>query len=119
MPKLGNTVEECILARWRKKHGETVAAGEIIADIETDKATFELTAPVGGTLLEVFFRKASWCRSTRTSASSATPGEPVEQFRPQAAPRAAEPQAAAAPAASPQAKRPRGRPPRRLRPAPA
>lgn len=54
-PKLGNTVEECIVAKWRKQKGEAVAAGDVIVDIETDKATFELTAPVGGTMLETFF----------------------------------------------------------------
>ena len=51
MPKLGNTVEECLLARWAKRPGETVAEGEVIAEIETDKATFEVTAPITGTLL--------------------------------------------------------------------
>ena len=54
-PKLGNTVEEVLIARWAKRKGEAVAAGELIAEIETDKATFEVTAPVAGTLLETFF----------------------------------------------------------------
>jgi pyruvate dehydrogenase E2 component (dihydrolipoamide acetyltransferase) len=48
MPKLGNTVEECLLAKWTEKKGEKVSAGETIAEIETGKATFELAAPVDG-----------------------------------------------------------------------
>src|ERR1039458_7618145 len=55
MPKLGNTVEECLLTAWRKTKGDPVQEGEVIADIETDKTTFELTAPAGGILLETFF----------------------------------------------------------------
>ena len=55
VPKLGNTVEECLIAKWRKHKGEQVSAGEVVAEIETDKATFELPAPVGGTLLDTFF----------------------------------------------------------------
>ena len=44
-PKLGNTVEECLIAKWIKAKGDPVSSGETIAEIETDKATFELPAP--------------------------------------------------------------------------
>ena len=54
MPKLGNSVEECLIARWHKQEGDTVLQGDILAEIETDKATFELTASVSGTLLGTF-----------------------------------------------------------------
>ncbi len=68
MPKLGNTVEDCLLARWNKRAGETVAEGELVAEIETDKATFDLTSPVAGTLLATFFEPATWSRSSPISA---------------------------------------------------
>lgn len=55
VPKLGNTVEECIVARWCKRPGDTVVEGDIVAEIETDKATFEVAAPVGGTLIATFY----------------------------------------------------------------
>jgi pyruvate dehydrogenase E2 component (dihydrolipoamide acetyltransferase) len=55
VPKLGNTVEECIVARWCKRQGDSVTAGEIVAEIETDKATFEVAAPVTGTLIATFY----------------------------------------------------------------
>ena len=100
MPKLGNTVEECLIARWRRQPGDTVAAGEIIADIETDKANFELTTPVGGTLLAVFFNEGDLVPVYANVCVVGTPGEPIDPFRPQAAPRTAEPQAPA-PAESP------------------
>src|SRR5436190_10019269 len=60
VPKLGNTVEECLIARWAKHKGDTVAAGDLVCEIETDKATFEVTAPVDGTILEVLFEEGAY-----------------------------------------------------------
>jgi pyruvate dehydrogenase E2 component (dihydrolipoamide acetyltransferase) len=87
MPKLGNTVEECILAKWRKNQGDAVSAGEIIADIETDKATFELAAPADGTLLEFFFGEGALVPVYANVCVIGQPGEEAGAFRPaQAAP---------------------------------
>jgi pyruvate dehydrogenase E2 component (dihydrolipoamide acetyltransferase) len=91
MPKLGNTVEECILAGWRKKKGESVAEGEILADIETDKATYELPSPASGTCLQAFFGEGSLVPVYTNVCVIGAPGEDVEAFRPK-------PVAAAAPA---------------------
>ena len=55
VPKLGNSVEECLITRWAKRPGDAVSAGELVAEIETDKATFEVTSPVDGTVLAVFY----------------------------------------------------------------
>jgi len=41
MPALSPTMEHGNLAKWIKKEGDTVSAGEVIAEIETDKATME------------------------------------------------------------------------------
>jgi pyruvate dehydrogenase E2 component (dihydrolipoamide acetyltransferase) len=100
MPKLGNAVEECILARWYKQPGDTVASGDILADIETDKANFELTAPVDGTLLAAFFGDGDVVPVFTTVGVVGAPGEPFDQFKPQAQappalPPVAEPQPAA------------------------
>ena len=54
MPKLGNTVEECLLTTWLKHKGDAVTAGDIIAEVETDKASFEVAAPADGILLDTF-----------------------------------------------------------------
>jgi pyruvate dehydrogenase E2 component (dihydrolipoamide acetyltransferase) len=102
MPKLGNEVEECLLASWRKQPGETVSAGEVIADIETAKASFELTAPADGTLLAVFFGDGDLVPVYTTVGVVGAPGEPIDQFRPQAPGGVPEPpaDAPAAPSAS-------------------
>lgn len=99
MPKLGNTVEECLIGRWRRRPGETVAAGEILADIETDKATFELPSPVGGTVLALFFGAGDLVPVYTNICVVGAPGEPIEAFKPKpapAAPETAKPQPVAA-----------------------
>ena len=50
MPALSPTMTEGNLARWLKKEGDQVAAGDVIAEIETDKATMEVEAVDEGTL---------------------------------------------------------------------
>jgi pyruvate dehydrogenase E2 component (dihydrolipoamide acetyltransferase) len=85
MPKLGNTVEECLLARWCKQTGETVREGELIAEIETDKATFELTAPVSGTLLATFFNNGDLVPVFANVCVVGVPGESIDAFKPQIA----------------------------------
>jgi pyruvate dehydrogenase E2 component (dihydrolipoamide acetyltransferase) len=59
LPQLGNTVEECLVTRWFKRAGDTVTAGEVVAEIETDKTTFEITAPVDGTVLARFVEEGA------------------------------------------------------------
>ena len=53
MPALSPTMEEGTLARWLKKEGDTVKAGDILAEIETDKATMEFEAVDEGTLGQI------------------------------------------------------------------
>ena len=55
MPRQGNTVESCVILEWRKHEGDTVSAGEVVCEVETDKATFEVESTTSGTLLKVFF----------------------------------------------------------------
>jgi pyruvate dehydrogenase E2 component (dihydrolipoamide acetyltransferase) len=103
MPKLGNDAEESLLARWYKQPGETVAAGDVIADIETEKSSFELVAPVGGTLLATFCAAGDVVPVFTTVCVVGEPGEDVDQFRPGASSKAAAPAAeAAAPVAAPE-----------------
>src|SRR5437588_9924370 len=53
MPRLSDTMEEGTIATWLKKPGEQVNKGDVIAQIETDKATMDLTAFEAGTLQEI------------------------------------------------------------------
>ncbi|MEW6060974.1 MAG: pyruvate dehydrogenase complex dihydrolipoamide acetyltransferase [Bacteroidota bacterium] len=54
MPKLSDTMEEGIILKWRKKEGDKVKAGEIIAEIQSDKADMEQEAYDSGVLLKIF-----------------------------------------------------------------
>ncbi|MFM2163161.1 MAG: hypothetical protein RLZZ383_2673 [Pseudomonadota bacterium] len=53
IPRIGESVATVFLARWRVKPGEAVTEGQPILDIDSDKASMEVPAPVTGTLLEV------------------------------------------------------------------
>ena len=53
MPKLSDTMTEGIVAKWHKKVGDKVKSGELLADIETDKATMEFESFQDGTLLHI------------------------------------------------------------------
>jgi pyruvate dehydrogenase E2 component (dihydrolipoamide acetyltransferase) len=54
MPKLSDTMTEGTLVTWKKKKGDTVSMGEVIAEVETDKATMEMEAFEDGVLTEIF-----------------------------------------------------------------
>ncbi len=59
MPALSPTMEEGTLAKWLKKEGDTVAAGDILAEIETDKATMEFEAVDEGILGKILVPEGS------------------------------------------------------------
>ena len=82
MPKLGNTVEQCLLVAWHKRKGDAVCAGDILAEMETDKATFDLTAPSDGTVLEVFFDDGAMVPVFTNVCVIGEAGEAIEEYRP-------------------------------------
>jgi len=53
MPKLGLTMETGLILHWFKAVGDAVAEGESVAEVETDKITSMVEAPVAGTLLKI------------------------------------------------------------------
>lgn len=53
MPRMSDTMEEGIIAAWHKKVGDSVKSGELLAEIETDKATMDFESPKGGVLLHI------------------------------------------------------------------
>jgi pyruvate dehydrogenase E2 component (dihydrolipoamide acetyltransferase) len=53
MPKLGYDMETGTVSGWLKNVGDTIARGDVIAEIETDKATVEMEATASGTLAEI------------------------------------------------------------------
>ena len=53
MPKMSDTMEEGVIATWLKKVGDDVKSGDILAEVETDKATMELESYDDGILLHI------------------------------------------------------------------
>ena len=54
MPKLSDTMSVGTLVKWNIKEGQVVAFGDILAEVETDKATMELSCTVPGTILKIY-----------------------------------------------------------------
>ena len=53
MPKLGHLMEEGTVASWKKAVGDVIDKGEIILEIETDKATVDVESNLAGTLVKI------------------------------------------------------------------
>jgi len=102
MPRQGQSVESCIIAKWHKQKGDKVEVGDMLFTYETDKATFDEEAKVAGTLIDVFFEEGDDVECLLNVCVIGNEGEDTAQFRPdgaQAPAEAAAPVAAAAPAA--------------------
>ena len=57
MPRLSDTMEEGTIARWLKSPGDEIKKGDILAEIETDKATMDLEAYEAGTLQQILVQE--------------------------------------------------------------
>lgn len=57
MPKMGESIMEATILKWRKKIGETVELDEAVLDIATDKVDSEVPSPVAGVLVEILFQE--------------------------------------------------------------
>lgn len=133
MPKLSDTMTEGVVAEWHKKVGDAVESGEILAEIETDKATMEFESFLDGVLLHIGIEKGG---GAPVDSVLAVIGEKGEDFQalldaeaevavaPQAAPVAAAPapapaESAPAPAPAPVAAAPVAAPAPATVPAPS
>ena len=106
MPALSPTMEEGTLAKWLKKEGDTISAGDIIAEIETDKATMEFEAVDEGIMGKILIAEGTENVKVNTPiAVLVEEGEEVPADAGQSAPaaEAAAPVAAAPAAAAPAA----------------
>src|SRR6187402_2869464 len=59
MPKMSDTMTEGVLAKWHKKVGDKVKSGDVLAEIETDKATMDFESYQDGTLLYIGIEEGS------------------------------------------------------------
>ncbi|MCC5940221.1 MAG: pyruvate dehydrogenase complex dihydrolipoamide acetyltransferase [Balneolaceae bacterium] len=57
MPKLSDTMEEGVIAKWNVKEGDKVSSGDVIAEVETDKATMEVEVFDDGTILKIMAKE--------------------------------------------------------------
>src|SRR6266404_93210 len=121
MPALSPTMTEGKIARWVKSEGDTVRAGDVLAEIETDKATMEVEAVDEGVLgkilipegtqavkvnepIGVMLEDGEDASALKSGANGSKPAAPPSAAKPQAAPSPqATPPAAAKPAAQPMA----------------
>src|SRR4051812_30697844 len=111
MPALSPTMEKGNLAKWLKKEGETIKSGDVIAEIETDKATMEVEATDEGTLGRILIPEGTADVAVNTPiATILADGESAADLG-----KARAPAAAPAPPAEPRGEAPKPRPP----PAPA
>lgn len=101
MPRQGQSVESCIIGKWHKKPGDSVAVGDTLFTYETDKATFDETASVAGTLLAVFFQEGDDVPCLLTVCVIGQPGEDVSSFKPEGAAEAQPASASPAPVVTP------------------
>ena len=79
MPKLSDTMTEGTLVAWKKKKGDKVSAGDVIAEIETDKATMEWESPEDGTLTEIYVEEGGKVEVGQRIAFIGEPGEGGEK----------------------------------------
>src|ERR1700677_964863 len=95
MPALSPTMTEGNLAKWHKKEGDAVKAGDVIAEIETDKATMEFEAVDEGTIGKILVPEgAQGVKVNQPIAVLLEEGEDakaLDQAKPAAAPKAAAP----------------------------
>jgi len=90
MPKLSDTMTEGTLIKWRKKLGDKISAGDVVAEIETDKATMEMEAFDEGVLSEIFVQEGGKTAVGGRLALLLEPGEKAPAAdAPAAAPKAA------------------------------
>lgn len=84
MPKLSPTMEEGVLSAWHKKEGDAIAVDDLLAEVETDKATMEFRAFDKATLLKILVAPGSEVKLGQPVAIIGEPGEDVSGLAGQA-----------------------------------
>ena len=87
MPKLSDTMTEGVVAEWTKKVGDKVKSGEVLAEIETDKATMEFESFFDGTLLHIGVEKGQAAPVNSILAIIGNEGEDISALISGAAPK--------------------------------
>jgi pyruvate dehydrogenase E2 component (dihydrolipoamide acetyltransferase) len=86
MPKLTDTMEEGVVLKWKRREGDQVGAGDVLAEIETDKAVMDLEAFSSGTLKKVLANEGETVKAGALIAVIAEPDEDIASVLAEAAP---------------------------------
>ncbi|MHC4440204.1 MAG: E3 binding domain-containing protein [Planctomycetota bacterium] len=79
MPQVGQDIETAIIVEWHKKENDTVNKGDIIATVESDKASFDVEAYESGVLLKRLYKEGQEVKVLTPIAYLGDPGESVEE----------------------------------------
>ena len=82
MPRQGQSVESCILTEWKVVVGDDVSEGDVLAVIETDKASFDLESTASGKVLALFWEADDDVPVLANVAAVGEEGESVDDLRP-------------------------------------
>ncbi len=97
MPKLSDTMEEGVILKWRKKEGESIKQGDILADIQSDKADMEQEAYDSGVILKLFAKEGEGVKVGAPLAIIGKAGEDISALLVDSAPAPAVPKQEASP----------------------
>ena len=81
LPRQGQSVESCAILGWKKSVGDPVKTGDVLCEVETDKASFEVESPADGTLIAIFHEAGDQVPVLATIAAIGKPGEKAEEMR--------------------------------------
>jgi pyruvate dehydrogenase E2 component (dihydrolipoamide acetyltransferase) len=84
LPKLSPTMEEGVLAKWHRKEGDKINPGDVIAEVETDKANMDFPLEDEGTLLKLLVKEGDTVKLGAPVAIVGEPGEDISQLEKQA-----------------------------------
>ena len=83
MPRQGQSVESCIIIEWKVNEGDVVSEGQVLCEVETDKATFEVEATAAGTVLGIFYPADADVEVLKTICVIGDAGEDISSLRPE------------------------------------
>jgi len=82
VPRESEEMEVCQIIEWYVQRGDRVRAGDALCEVDTGKATFDLEAPAGGTVLDLFYAPGDEAPLLEPIAVIGEEGEEYEGFRP-------------------------------------
>ncbi len=80
MPKLSDTMQEGVIAKWNVKEGDKVSSGDVIAEVETDKATMDVEVYDAGTVLKIMAKEGEAVPLGGIMAIIGKPGEDISDL---------------------------------------